>query len=219
MTLPLTESLRPGRLTDVCGQSDVIGALVALDKKSLRPHLLLHGQPGIGKTSVLRCLEKSSTNLIFRECDERSSENMRMRLKHFISVTSRLPKLVTIEAVEKLTKCSQGTLRDIMDLHTVQVVMTASDSATVLPAILSRCLKLHLHPVPVDDICSQLQKLDHNEISEQVSEICDGDFRIAIHMQQANSLQVSQEMLQDIELVCQQGKSAIRNWVIEHTVV
>lgn len=215
--LPLTEALRPGRLTDVCGQSEIVEALIALERKSLRPHLLFHGQPGIGKSSILRCLEKNNTTLVFRECDERSSETMRVRLKHFISVTSRLPKLITIEAVEKLTKCCQSTLRDIMDLHTVQIVMTANDSANVLPALLSRCLKLYMHPIPADDICSQLQSLDHNEIAGRVSEICAGDLRTAIHMQQADALE--QEMSPDIELVCQQGKTAIRDWVIERTVI
>ena len=219
MALPLTETLRPGRLTDVCGQSEIIEALIALDEKSLRPHLLFHGQPGIGKSSILRCLEKNKTTLIFRECDERLSESMRTRLKHFMSVTSRLPKLIAIEAVDKLTKSCQSTLRDIMEdpLHVVQVVMTANDVSNILPAVLSRSLRLRLHPIPVDDICSYLQKLDHNSTSEQISEICDGDLRTAIHMQQAN-VSLSQEVL-DIELVCQQGKSAMRNWVIERTSV
>lgn len=218
MTLPLAEALRPGRLTDICGQQQVVETLLALEKKLLRPHLLLHGQPGIGKSTILRCLEQQSTNLVIRECDDRSTENMRTRMKHFISMSSLLPKLITVEAVDKMTKCCQGTLRDIMDLHTVQVVLTTRDVANVLPALVSRCLKLSMQRIPVDDICSQLEKLDHNEIAQPVSQACDGDLRAAIHIQQTNSL--NQDMsAETLELVCKRGRSAVRNWVIEHTVL
>lgn len=216
--MPLAEALRPRKLTDICGQPQVIETLLALEKKSLRPHLLLYGQPGIGKSTILRCLEQQYTSLAIRECDDRSTENVRTRMKHFISMSSLLPKLITVEAVDKMTKSCQGMLRDIMDLHTVQVVLTTRDLANVLPALVSRCLKLSMQRIPFDDICCKLEQLDHNENAQPVSHACDGDLRAAIHIQQTNSLNQNMSA-ETLELVCQRGRSAVRDWVIEHTVV
>eukprot|EP01053_Blabericola_migrator_P001905 Blabericola_migrator_1__1904@NODE_1518_length_4363_cov_96_666899_g998_i0_p2_GENE_NODE_1518_length_4363_cov_96_666899_g998_i0NODE_1518_length_4363_cov_96_666899_g998_i0_p2_ORF_typecomplete_len417_score86_87DNA_pol3_delta2/PF13177_6/1_8e28AAA/PF00004_29/4_8e14Rep_fac_C/PF08542_11/1_2e13RuvB_N/PF05496_12/4_9e10RuvB_N/PF05496_12/0_75Rad17/PF03215_15/9_5e12Rad17/PF03215_15/2_2e02AAA_5/PF07728_14/1_5e07AAA_16/PF13191_6/2_1e08AAA_22/PF13401_6/5e07AAA_22/PF13401_6/1_7e03Bac_DnaA/PF00308_18/0_0052Bac_Dna len=88
--LPWVEKYRPEGLNQVLGHEDAINTIRNLLKRGELPHILLHGPPGTGKTSLVQAISRSLYGpnlkrmvLELNASDDRGIATVRTRIKTF----------------------------------------------------------------------------------------------------------------------------------------
>ncbi len=168
------EDFRPRSLADIIGQPEVIGRLQRLAKGVLNgsivpPTLLMHGPPGIGKTTAVRAFAREVLGDEFENSfselkafDDRSPHQLAE-----IIMNSRLaPKrnapfrIVFFDEIETLTPPAQNALRPAVegDGGTSLYILACNDLSDVSKPLQSRCTILEFRPVSPEDMRKILQR-------------------------------------------------------------
>jgi len=174
-----TEHYRPRTLADVTGQDSLKQFLqkLVIGGCSSSPHLILHGPPGTGKTTLALAfasdmypdIPQPAASMYLNASDERTMETVRDRIREFLRThwvgVSR--KIVIFDEVETMTEPAQLTLRALMDSPLVPgtplplFIFLCNTLSRIVPLVRSRALALfcgHLTSIQIRGLLTDIQK-------------------------------------------------------------
>lgn len=156
-----TEQYRPRHLSEITGQETLKAFLKSLVAGGIAaaPHLILHGPPGTGKTTMALAfatdmypaVPQPAATMYLNASDERTMETVRERIREFLRThwvgVSR--KIVIFDEVETMTEPAQLTLRALMDAPLVAgtqlplFLFLCNTLSRIVPLVRSRALALY----------------------------------------------------------------------------
>lgn len=204
--LPWVEKYRPRNLDDVVQQEEAVKALKTTLETGDLPHLIFHGPPGTGKTSLALALCRSLFGDDFRTrvkelnaSDERGIDAVRSSVKEFASLAvpnGKVPfKIVILDEADSMTSAAQNALRRIIETYSTvtRFIIICNYVSKIIDPILSRCAKFRFKPLDRPAIIQRLHKIfedqglsvDSEETYETLVNISNGDLRKAITFAQS----------------------------------
>jgi len=158
---PLAIKLRPNKLSDVVGQTHLIGKdkiLTNLVKNKHIVSMILYGKPGIGKTSI--------ANAIINELGlkYRSLNAVVNNKKDFDIVIDEAKMnnglVLVLDEIHRMNKDKQDLLLPYLENGLIVLIglTTSNPYHKINPAIRSRCQIFELHELDDNDITKGIKK-------------------------------------------------------------
>ncbi|WP_350561883.1 replication-associated recombination protein A [Psychrobacter sp. CAL346-MNA-CIBAN-0220] len=195
---PLAQRMRPTTLDDIIGQQHLLaeGApLRRLVEQGHLPSIILHGEAGIGKTTIAMLLAAA----VARPFHALSAINtgvkqLREVLDSKDSLSFESP-VVFIDEIHRFNKAQQDALLGAVESGDITLIgaTTENPSFSVNNALLSRCQVYRLEPLSSEQIAAVLQRalLDDSIVNKLtidlqaqkfISQLAHGDARKALNL-------------------------------------
>ncbi|EDR21578.1 replication factor C subunit, putative [Entamoeba dispar SAW760] len=199
--IPWVEKYRPKLLDEIIGNVDIIKTLKSFRDSKQFPHLLLCGQPGIGKTTSIHCLAHELLKDRYKEAvlelnasDERGIETIRSTIKSFcekkLVLPDNLPKIVILDEADSMTTAAFQALRRTMEIHskTTRFVLACNTPEKIIEPIQSRCARLTFRPLGEEELMNRIKEIarcENVDIEDDAVKaleiVSEGDMRKAIN--------------------------------------
>lgn len=162
--LPLAAALRPKTLSEVYGQSHLVGPKGVLrkmvDKKMIKS-MILWGPPGIGKTTISKAI---SQELGAQYIELNATSTGTKDVRNAITQAQKLPNVPTIVFIDEINRYSrnqQDVLLPAVEDGTIYLIgaMMENPKFALNSAILSRCSVYELKPLDKKDSINLLIKI------------------------------------------------------------
>lgn len=189
----LADKIRPKKLSDIIGQSHLIGPgkiLTNLVTNKKLFSMIFYGKPGIGKTSIASALvEELGMHYKFMN----ATINNKADFDIAISEAKMYSDMVLIiDEIHRMNKDKQDILLPYIENGTIILIglTTSNPYHKINPAIRSRCQIFELHELTIQDIIKGLKRacdyLDNISISDETLEyiayLSSGDLRSALNL-------------------------------------
>ncbi len=199
---PLSERLRPGSISQVVGQSHLIGEgkfLNSIIKLGQPTSMILWGPPGSGKTTLARIIA-SSGDFEYHEISAVTTGLADVR--KVIAGAKKLQQLnrqtiLFVDEIHRFNKAQQDAFLPHIEDGTIIFLgaTTQNPSFEVIGPLLSRSRVVVLEPLAINDIIkilkSAIKSLTPHTISpramELLAELSSGDARVAINGLEASA--------------------------------
>ena len=199
-TTPLAQRLRPKTLTEVIGQTHLLGdnaPLTRFVQSGHLPSLILHGEAGIGKTTIAMLLA-DAVGREFRPLSAINSgvKELREILKKDDGLFTSSP-VVFIDEIHRFNKAQQDALLGAVEAGDITLIgaTTENPSFSVNNALLSRCQVYRLEPLDdnqmrqlltralrADDVLANLPIELTDEAQTDIIKLAHGDARKALNL-------------------------------------
>lgn len=200
-----TEKYRPYKLENIKNQDILIKILSNKDLQQNLPHLILYGEPGIGKTTTALALCKTiftseiikSRVLELNASDSRGIEVIRTIIKTFAKNTiNKVPncpnyKVIILDEFDAMTYDAQYALRRIIEIYsnTTRFILICNYLEKIIDPIQSRCALYKFKKFTTTNIKTVIDKialkeninLTDNKI-KYITYKSNGDMRKAINL-------------------------------------
>ena len=201
------EKYRPKKISEIVGQTEIIGSLTALIKDPTdMPHLMFSGSAGVGKTTTALCIsrqilgENIEGNLLeLNASDERGIGMVREKVKKFSGFAglSDVPfKIIILDEADEMTSDAQTALRRIIEdtAKICRFILIANNVSKIIDPIQSRCATFKFTTVSEKDIIGRLEVIANKEKIKTdkkglkaIYDYSQGDLRHAINLMQATA--------------------------------
>ena len=201
------EKYRPKKISEIVGQTEIIGSLTALIKDPTdMPHLMFSGSAGVGKTTTALCIsrqilgENIEGNLLeLNASDERGIGMVREKVKKFSGFAglSNAPfKIIILDEADEMTSDAQTALRRIIEdtAKICRFILIANNVSKIIDPIQSRCATFKFTAVSEKDIIGRLEVIANKEKIKTdkkglkaIYDYSQGDLRHAINLMQATA--------------------------------
>lgn len=166
------EKYRPKSLGDVALTKENRAQLDAYLKKGEIPHLLLHGTPGVGKTSVARIITSKldCQKIVLNASAERGIDAIRDKVGSFARIKSiHRWNIIFLDESDALTTDAQTALRNLIEAYTdnTRFILTCNYLHKIIDAIQSRCAPIELSETPMQERARILNRILKAEGVEQ----------------------------------------------------
>ena len=194
-TAPLPQRVRPRTLDELVGQKHVLGPGTALRRaieEGRAPSMILHGPPGVGKTTIARIVAEASSAAF----DELSAVSARVDDVRGVIARARdrlggngVRTLLFIDEIHRFDKRQQDSVLHAVEDGLVTLIGATTENPyfEVNQALLSRCTVIELEPLTHDELRLVIERgareLDTSPPEKVVTEIAataGGDARTAL---------------------------------------
>jgi len=206
--LPWVEKFRPQKIDEIISHDQNIETIKKMLEGRSLPHLLFHGTPGTGKTSLILAIANelygAQKNLMVMKLDasdDRGINSVREEIKGFaekINMFQKGIKLIILDEADSMTFDAQFALRRIIEKYsrTTRFCLICNYENKIIPAIRSRCANFRFSPISSNHIEKKLESICKKEdlayepnVLLTISLLSKGDLRKSINFLQSLSLQ------------------------------
>ena len=201
------DKYRPKTFDDIVGQKFFISRVRSFIKSKSLPHLLLSGQPGIGKTTTALIVAyelygesgRQGNVLELNASDDRGIDVIRHTIKEFARLKSLVDvpyKLIILDEADSLTKEAQQALRRTMEKYSAscRFILACNEISKIIDPIQSRCVIFRFRGLEFEEMGTLLEKIAKGEgltleddAKRLLIESCRGDMRKLVNLLQSAS--------------------------------
>ncbi len=157
---PLPQRIRPRTLDELVGQTGVLGPGSALRRaidEGRAPSMILHGPPGVGKTTIARIVAEASSATF----EELSAVSARVDDVRAVLARARdrlggngLRTLLFIDEIHRFDKRQQDSVLHAVEEGLVTLIGATTENPyfEVNQALLSRCTVIELEPLTEEEL-------------------------------------------------------------------
>ena len=192
---PLPQRVRPRTLDELIGQQHVLGPGTALRRaieEGRAPSMILHGPPGVGKTTIARIVADATE----AEFEELSAVSARVDDVRAVIARARdrlggngVRTLLFIDEIHRFDKRQQDSVLHAVEdgLLTLIGATTENPYFEVNQALLSRCTVIELEPLSLEELrrviergALELGAEPSEEVAAEIARSAGGDARTAL---------------------------------------
>ena len=196
---PLAQRMRPNKLSQIVGQKHLLADDAPIARMVLGgylPSIILHGEAGIGKTTLAQVLAKTMGRDFYAlSALTLTVKELRELIDKYHDNLLFEPPIIFIDEIHRFNKAQQDALLQAVETGSITLIgaTTENPSFSVNNALLSRCQVYRLEPLSEIDITELLNHaLKNDEILSKLSihltaqktiyQLCCGDARKALNI-------------------------------------